>query len=489
MQTRWCCEAYIKSQMHEGWQLVPDRYDDGGISGGSLERPDLQRLLTDIRVRKIDNVVVYKVDRLTRSLTDFAKLVELFDAHGVSFVSVTQAFNTTNSMGRLTLNVLLSFAQFEREVIAERVRDKVAASKRKGLFMGGNIPLGYINQDKKLVIVPDEAETVRWIFRTYLEVGSIGLLLQKMDEGGVGTKRRVWKDGRVSGGSRFGPGCLGYLLKNRCYVGEISHKGQIHAGDHQPILDRELFDAVQAQLAAGAVDRRLRHAGTPHLLKGRLFDSAGNHMSPSHSVKKGVRYRYYVSQAILGSRPKDAGRISRLSAPELEGLVEGFLRQQFGVPGQGQAARELVDTYIETVTVQEDAVELKLAPTTGSARASQPGRTVSLPWSKQPAAAVKGVAREPHGPARGDPKARESVLIAIAKARVWVDELADGRSLIDIATREGKGERQIRLLMPLAFVSPQTVRRLIDGVPPIPTATDLAKSVPLCWSGDEALNA
>src|SRR5580658_9738164 len=170
---REACEAYIKSQIHEGWRLIPDHYDDGGISGGSLERPDLQRLLADIRVRRIDNVVVYKVDRLTRSLTDFAKLVELFDAHNVSFVSVTQAFNTTNSMGRLTLNVLLSFAQFEREVIAERVRDKVAASKRKGMFMGGNVPLGYTNQDKKLVIVPAEAETVREIFLGYLELGSI----------------------------------------------------------------------------------------------------------------------------------------------------------------------------------------------------------------------------------------------------------------------------------------------------------------------------
>ena len=168
---RESCEAYIKSQMHDGWQILPDRYDDGGIAGGSLERPDLQRLLADIRARKIDNVVVYKVDRLTRSLTDFAKLVELFDAHGVSFVSVTQAFNTTNSMGRLTLNVLLSFAQFEREVIAERVRDEVAASRHKGLWMGGSVPLGYINQDKKLVIVPDEAKTVRWIFQKYLELG------------------------------------------------------------------------------------------------------------------------------------------------------------------------------------------------------------------------------------------------------------------------------------------------------------------------------
>lgn len=279
---REACEAYIKSQMHEGWKLVPDRYDDGGISGGSLDRPDLQRLLADIRDHKIDNIVVYKVDRLTRSLTDFAKLVELFDAQGVSFVSVTQAFNTTNSMGRLTLNVLLSFAQFEREVIAERVRDKVAASKRKGIWMGGTVPLGYANKDKKLIVVPDEAETVRWIFQTYLEVGSIGLLLSKMDRTGVRAKKRII-EGRITEGARFGTGTIGYLLKNRCYLGQILHKGQIHAGDHQPIVGQEVFDAVQRQLAVGAVPRKLRTVRETFLLQGLLFDSVGNRMSPSHT--------------------------------------------------------------------------------------------------------------------------------------------------------------------------------------------------------------
>ncbi|MEP6829363.1 MAG: recombinase family protein, partial [Rhizomicrobium sp.] len=213
-------EAYIKSQMHEGWVLVPDHYDDGGISGGSLARPDLQRLLTDIQARKVDIVVVYKVDRLTRSLTDFAKLVELFDAHNVSFVSITQAFNTTSSMGRLTLNILLSFAQFEREVIGERVRDKVAASKRKGLWMGGSVPLGYINRDKKLVIVPVEAETVRYIFRQYIELGSVGLLIQDLRAKGIRSKRREMPDGRTLGGVEYGKGALTYLLKNRAYVGE-----------------------------------------------------------------------------------------------------------------------------------------------------------------------------------------------------------------------------------------------------------------------------
>jgi site-specific DNA recombinase len=473
---RESCEAYIKSQLHEGWRLVPDHYDDGGISGGSLDRPDLQRLLADIRTGRVDNVVVYKVDRLTRSLTDFAKLVELFDAHGVSFVSVTQAFNTTNSMGRLTLNVLLSFAQFEREVTGERIRDKVAASKRKGMWMGGGVPLGYINRDKKLIIVPDEAETVRWIFRTYLEVGSIGLLLQKMEAEQVRSKRRGAGDGRGPGGCRFGPGSLGYLLRNRCYVGEISHKGQIHAGDHEPIVERELFDAVQAHLESGAVDRRLKHAGTPYLLKGRLFDSAANRMTPSHSVKKGVRYRYYVSQAILGSRPAEAGRVGRVSAPDLEGLVEDFLRKRFaGAPGQGLAATALVEAHLERAVIQYDAIELALTDSQGAAT-----ETVRLNWQRKPLIAEKGVTAE-LPPVPVESKVRETLLMAIGKARQWIDELSDGVSIAAIAQREGKSARHIRLLAPLAFVPPAMVRGMIDGTITVPTVTELACQVPLTW--------
>ncbi len=218
---RESCEAYIKSQMHEGWRLVPDRYDDGGISGGSLNRPDLQRLLADIRAKRVDNVVVYKVDRLTRSLTDFAKLVELFDAHGVSFVSVTQAFNTTNSMGRLTLNVLLSFAQFEHEVTAERIRDKIAASKKKGIWMGGHPPLGYRIEKRKLLVAPGEADIVRNIFKRYLELGSMLPLLTELHREGIKTRPRVLSTGKAIGGIPFTKGPLNHLLKNRTYIGEF----------------------------------------------------------------------------------------------------------------------------------------------------------------------------------------------------------------------------------------------------------------------------
>src|SRR6202140_4083816 len=255
---REACEAYIKTQAHEGWRLVADHYDDGGVSGASLERPALQILLADVRAGKINTVAVYKVDRLTRSLADFAKLVELFDQYGVSFVSITQSFNTTSSMGRLTLNVLLSFAQFEREVIGERVRDKIAASKRKGLWVGGPIPLGYATVNKKLVVVPAEADTVRTMFRLYLECGSVGALAEELARRGVMSKVRSLATGRTKGGGLYSAGALAHFLKNRFYLGEVVYRGETHAGEHEPIVDRATFETVQAQLAENIRARRIR---------------------------------------------------------------------------------------------------------------------------------------------------------------------------------------------------------------------------------------
>src|SRR5881296_2624045 len=302
---REACEAYIKSQAHEGWRLIPSRYDDGAFSGASLERPALQQLLADVRSGTIDIVLVYKVDRLTRSLADFAKLIELFDAHGVSFVSVTQSFNTSSSMGRLTLNVLLSFAQFERELIGERVRDKIAASKRKGIWVGGPVPLGYAAVDKKILVVPAEAAAVRTIFARYLELGSVRALAQDLDRRGIRSKPRRLSDGRSIGGSRFGVGALAHLLKNRFYIGEVVYRGAVHRGEHEPILDSALFAAVQDKLAAHAVARRCRLRGSPALLTGRLFDNRGNRMSPTHTNKGGVRYRYYI----LPGKPPPPGLV------------------------------------------------------------------------------------------------------------------------------------------------------------------------------------
>jgi site-specific DNA recombinase len=325
---REACEAYIKSQAHEGWRLNSDRYDDGGLSGASLDRPALQQLLADVRAGKITIVVVYKVDRLTRSLADFAKLVELFDEHGVSFVSITQSFNTTSSMGRLTLNVLLSFAQFEREVIGERVRDKIAAAKRKGMWVGGPVPLGYRCVDKKLEIVPEESEAVRTIFTLYLELGSMGALLAELDRRGIRTKVNGRQEGQKSGGIRFGVGPLAHLLKNRFYIGEVHYRGEVYRGEHEPILAHDLFEAVQEKFAANAVDRQVRLKGSAALLAGRLFDDRGNRMSPTHANKKGVRYRYYVSHALLQNRRAEAGSIARVLAPEVESLICDGIRKQ-----------------------------------------------------------------------------------------------------------------------------------------------------------------
>src|SRR3954468_6191212 len=265
-------EAYVKSQAHEGWRCLPTQYNDGGFSGGSLNRPALQKLLSDIRDRLVDIVVVYKVDPLTRSLADFAKLVELFDAHGVSFVSVTQAFNTTTSMGRLTLNVLLSFAQFEREVTGERIRDKIAASKKKGMRVGGPVPLGYVVRDKKLVPCPEEAEQVRHIFGRYRELGCLTVLMRDLRERGIATKVSPRRDGSVRGGIPFTKGPLAYLLRNRVYIGQVIHKGRHYPGEHEPLRPAELFEAVQQALSAKAASEGHTILNRGSLLKGLLYD-------------------------------------------------------------------------------------------------------------------------------------------------------------------------------------------------------------------------
>jgi DNA invertase Pin-like site-specific DNA recombinase len=318
---REAAAAYVKSQAHEGWKPLRDHYDDGGYSGGSMERPALQRLLSDIRERRIDIVVVYKVDRLTRSLTDFAKLVELFDAQGVSFVSVTQSFNTTTSMGRLTLNVLLSFAQFEREVAGERIRDKIAASKRKGLWVGGVVPLGYQVRDKKLIVNEEEAGAVRLIFGRYLALGSLPALQRDLRANGVVTRRRTLSSGKVVGGGPLTNGPLAHLLRNRMYLGDINHRGKSYPGEHQPILDQALFDAVQARLDANLRERRAKNERSHALLLGRLFDDRGNRMTPSYAIKKGVRYRYYVSCVLAQGRKSEAGSIARIAASAIETIV------------------------------------------------------------------------------------------------------------------------------------------------------------------------
>jgi site-specific DNA recombinase len=502
---REACEAYIKSQAHEGWRLIPDRYDDGGLSGASLDRPALQTLLADVRARKIDVVVVYKVDRLTRSLADFAKLVELFDQHSVSFVSVTQSFNTTSSMGRLTLNVLLSFAQFEREVIGERVRDKIAASKRKGTWVGGPVPLGYAAVNKKVVIVPEEAETVRMIFRRYLEVPSIGDLARELDRRGIRTKRQVLSNGRDRGGCRFGVGPLAHVLKNRFYIGEVLYRGEIHCGEHEAILDRETFEAVQRKLASNTVARDLRLKSSPAVLAGRIFDDRGNGMTPTHTIKKGVRYRYYVSHAILQKRNQEAGTVIRVPAAELERLVVQAVRHHSADQTTEQeiaSDRDLVEHHIERIVIRSNAVQVclvepKSPPTDenispqdqGAQRqGTAPTTSLTLPWNIPEFRAVKGIVHAPAKEPGIKPETRHLLLVAIAKARTWVDDLVQGRvhSLAEIARREGKVERHIRLLAPLAFVSPSVLQKIVEGsAPGSVTVTGLARALAYSWAEQE----
>jgi len=336
---REACAAYVLSQQHEGWKLLPDHYDDGGISGGTMDRPAMQRLLTDVREGRVDVIVVYKVDRLTRRLVDFARIVEVLDEAGASFVSVTQAFNTTNSMGRLTLNVLLSFAQFEREVTGERIRDKIAASKRKGMWMGGPVPIGYDVVERKLAINPAEAESVRLIFARYLASPSLEALAEDLAKLGVRSKQRVTRDGRPFGGTPFRPGGLRHILGNRIYIGEVNHKGQVHPGEHDAIIDSALWQKVQSRLC-GAVKRP--RTGTVSALAGRIYDADGQRLYSTHGKKRAKHYSYYVSST------RDNRNGWRLPAGDIETLVQQSLANflsdpvrvdaELGAPGLTEAA-------------------------------------------------------------------------------------------------------------------------------------------------------
>jgi DNA invertase Pin-like site-specific DNA recombinase len=338
---REACEAYIASQKPEGWVLYPEPYDDGGFSGGTLDRPALKRLLADIEDGRIDVVVVYKIDRLSRSLMDFAKLVEVFDRGGVTFVSVTQSFNTTTSMGRLTLNILLSFAQFEREVIGERIRDKIAASRKRGMWMGGFVPLGYEVRDRKLVINGAEAATVRMIFERFVEVGSATALARALAAEGVRTRR-----GRI-----VDKGFLYKLLNNRVYIGDAVHKGTAYPGEHEAIITRALWDKVHGILRESPRVRAGRtRAATPALLKGLIFGPTGCAMTPTHTRRGDKLYRYYVSQSVL-KRGADACPVGRVPAAEIEGAVadqlRGLLRAPEVIIGTWRSARPEIDDLSE----------------------------------------------------------------------------------------------------------------------------------------------
>jgi site-specific DNA recombinase len=418
-------------------------------------------------------------------------------------VSVTQSFNTSSSMGRLTLNVLLSFAQFERELIGERVRDKIAASKRKGIWVGGPVPLGYAAVDKKIVVVPAEAEVVRTIFARYLELGSVRAVAEELDRQGFRSKGRQRSGGRTVSGKRFGVGALAYLLKNRFYIGEVVYRGEVYPAEHEPILQPTLFAAVQGKLAAQAVTRRCRLRHSPALLAGRLFDASGNRMSPTHTNRGGARYRYYVSQAMLQGKPQPAGLIGRVPAAEVEAFVMAALRNHLSATDAGEQSDsdlEILERHLERVTLMPHHLELRLRQSLDPAQAetrdhknpSAPrltgGTTITVAWASSMPAAVKGIIHVPAHNTPMKPSRRERLLMAIAQARSWVDELADGRvgSFAVLARREGKAERHIRLLVPLAFVSPRIVSKILDGTAPAAlTITALARTLPWSWAEQE----
>jgi len=515
---REACEAYIRSQAGEGWRPVRARYDDGGYSGGTLERPGLERLLADIEAATVDTVVVYKVDRLTRSLSDFAKIVAVFDAHGVSFVSVTQQFNTTTSMGRLTLNMLLSFAQFEREVTGERIRDKIAASKRKGLWMGGYVALGYEPEGRTLVVNEAEAETIRTVFRLYLALGTVRKLKAEADRLKLTTKVRAGKDGRMRGGRPLSRGHLYHMLGNPLYVGRIAHQGEQHEGRHPPIIDRETWEAVQAQLASQAPPTGTgeSRSSRPSPLRGKLFDEAGIGLTPKHAVKNGKRYRYYVSKKLaagsgctssLATDPVwrlPARPIERLLAEAVQNLLRNpaeltSLAREAGVEksriaellararGWGGDPLELIDR-VELGT-EESAIVVSL-------RGFVAGPPTRIRLTAPTALRRRGVeTRLVLGGSEGEggTSGLDPVLVkAIARAQRWFENLVMGRarSLVEIAKAERVTQRYVGRLLPLAFLAPDIVASVLAGTQPVHLTTELLTKrveLPLDWEAQRLL--
>lgn len=502
--------AYVQSQRHEGWRALTTPYDDGGYSGGTLDRLALQRLLTDIRAGKVQIVVVYKVDRLTRSLADFAKLIELFDAHGVSFVSVTQQFNTTTSMGRLMLNVLLSFAQFEREVTGERIRDKIAASKKKGLWMGGTPPLGYDVRDRKLVVDEAEAERVRHIFRRYVQLGTVVKLMVALEAEGHRTKRYTSTTGGTFGGRAFSRGHLYRILSNRIYRGEIVHKDAAYPGEHQAIVEPALWDRVQTLLAANHnAARSDERVASPALLKGLIFDGAGNRMSPSHAVKEGNRYRYYVSQAVLQGRAQEAGSIARLPARELEQVVTRAVFSALAKDERTRIAAARLDEMeerdrqqalrrvVRRVEVSNSRIGVTmdhaaLARTNVAARVDDGGdrlTTIELPFDI--VRRDRGARILATGGSMPVVDSSTSALVkALARGYAWRQQLLNGSacSIAEIAQKEGITRRYVARILQLGFLAPDIVAAILaNRLPARITVDRLRGPIPLDWNEQRRL--
>jgi len=488
---REACAAYVLSQAGEGWTALKDIYDDGGFSGGSIERPALKRLLANIAAGQVDVVVVYKVDRLTRSLADFARIVEILDQADASFVSVTQAFNTTTSMGRLTLNVLLSFAQFEREVTGERIRDKIAASKAKGMWMGGHPPLGYDIRDRALHINEAEAETVRSIFRLYLEERNVNALRDRLERESVRSKTWTSRAGVEHGGSLLGKGALYHILSSRLYLGEIVHRDKAYPGQHEAIVSAELFEAVQQKLKLGSPAMpSVRPRGYTPLLLGKLFDDRGSAMTSAHANKKGVRYFYYVS--VAHTIRKNAGTLPRVSAPALDRTILELLATlldadwTLGERDRMLAAVERIDLSAERVciTLLKEALRSDLqSDAEVDAHTIRIERTHDLK-SKRGRRCILAARAEA---ARVD----RALVRAIVQARRWNGLLASGEvaSIRDLAARENVCPIYTGQLLPLAFLAPDLVEAILDGRQPAHLSLNrlLATDLPLAWRDQRAL--
>ena len=525
---REACQAFISSQRQEGWRALPARYDDGGFSGGTLERPALQQLLKDIEDSKVDTIVVYKVDRLTRSLADFAKIVEALDSRGVSFVSVTQQFNTTTSMGRLTLNVLLSFAQFEREVTGERIRDKIAASKRKGMWMGGRVPVGYDVKERKLIVNPEEASLVRRLFHLYLEQRCVSRLKVQLDKEGIKSKERTSVAGNRSGGSLHSRGALYRILQNPIYVGEVHHRGNLYIGEHKAIIPRELWEQVQAQLRSDNQGRRNGlKVNSPSLLVGLLQDAEGHRFTPSHTVKNGRRYRYYVCQGKIGGQGTPS-RPARLPAHDVEKLVSlrlrSFLQSANDVmdgltqledpPAISQeliaaatkqsdhlcsaspsAVQDFVRRVVQRVVVHPDRIEVEVSKR--ELRAVLAGHPRGS--SRQDSCDVMRLALEarikrcggeirlvvpPDLTGQVPAHAVPSLLKALARGRQWYEWVVAGEvsGRRSIARRVGFDERHVSQILECAFLAPDIVEAILEGRQPADlTWRKLTRRLPLSW--------
>jgi len=496
---------------------LSEPYDDGGISGGSLERPALKRLMADVAEGRVDRIVVYKIDRLTRSLSDFAKIVDVLDAAGASFVSVTQSFNAATSMGRLTLNMLLSFAQFEREVTAERIRDKIAASKRKGLWMGGLVPLGYDPDGRTLKINEREAETVRKLYDLYEQLGTIRAVKAQADRLGLHSRQRERSDGAVSGGKSFDRGHIHHILTNPLYAGRIRHQGEVHAGQHPPIIEPDRWEAVHAQLRGGAARQRRKAAGTRRsALCGRFFDETGDRLTPSHSkTRAGTRLRYYVSHRLvkLGGQPHpDAWR---LPAQELETRIARLVSVELSKVGL--AATLLTAASADTIANAAKALaaiaanadtasrlrlvdRIDLAPGALTLKLDADLIAERLALAAGDLDAERLVSRHPFQlRKRGGetkitladaPTGQDATLIRnIARAHVWLERIEAGESFAKIAEADGTSKRRVQQMIDLAFLAPDIVAAILNGTQPLGMTSDWCKSneLPADWAEQRAV--